>query len=118
MKKAIKQVLNFLVFLSISILLLWLAFRNVKFDALCAGLKKANYFFVFLSVTVDILAFFSRARRWELMINPLGYKPTFWNTFHSMMTGYLANLALPRIGEITRCVVLGKREKIPVDKLI
>ncbi len=34
------------------------------------------------------------------------------------MTGYLANLALPRIGEITRCVALGKKEKIPVDQLI
>jgi len=118
LKKAIKQVLKFLVFLVISIFLLWLAFRNVKFDELGAGLRKANYFFVFLSVTIDTLAFLSRARRWELMINPLGYKPTFWNAFHSMMTGYLANLALPRIGEITRCVVLGKKENIPVDKLI
>jgi hypothetical protein len=34
------------------------------------------------------------------------------------MTGYLANVALPRIGEITRCVALGKKEKIPVDQLI
>jgi hypothetical protein len=34
------------------------------------------------------------------------------------MIGYLANLALPRIGEITRCVVLGKKEKIAVDKLV
>jgi len=35
-----------------------------------------------------------------------------------MMTGYFANMAIPRIGEITRCVALGKKEKIPVDKLI
>jgi uncharacterized protein (TIRG00374 family) len=118
LKKAIKQALKFLVFLSIGILLLWLAFRNVKFDDLGAGLREANYFFVLLSVIIDVLAFLSRARRWELMINPLGYKPTFWHTFHSMMTGYLANLALPRIGEITRCMVLGRKEKIPVDKLI
>ena len=118
MKKVLKQALKFLVFLSIGVLLLWLAFRNVKLDALGAGLREANYFFVFLSVTIDALAFLSRARRWELMINPLGYKPTFWHTFHSMMTGYLANLALPRIGEITRCVVLGKKEEIPFDKLI
>jgi hypothetical protein len=34
------------------------------------------------------------------------------------MSGYLANLALPRIGEITRCVALGKKEKIPVDQLV
>ena len=33
------------------------------------------------------------------------------------MSGYLANLALPRIGEITRCVALGRKEKIPVDQL-
>ena len=40
------------------------------------------------------------------------------NSFYALMTGYLANLALPRIGEITRCVALGKKEKIPVDQLI
>lgn len=34
------------------------------------------------------------------------------------MFGYLANFAFPRIGEITRCVTLGKKEKIPVDSLI
>jgi len=34
------------------------------------------------------------------------------------MSGYLANLALPRLGEITRCVALGRKEKIPVDQLI
>jgi hypothetical protein len=33
------------------------------------------------------------------------------------MTGYLANMALPRIGEVTRCVALGKKEKIPADVL-
>jgi hypothetical protein len=34
-----------------------------------------------------------------------------------MMVGYLANYAFPRIGEITRCGVLAKTEKIPADKL-
>lgn len=33
------------------------------------------------------------------------------------MSGYLANLALPRIGEVTKCVALGRKEKIPVDQL-
>jgi hypothetical protein len=35
-----------------------------------------------------------------------------------MIIGYMANLALPRIGEITRCVALGKKEKVPVDQLV
>lgn len=118
MKKTIKQVLQFLLFLSIGILLLWIAFRNVRFSDLSAGLREANYTFVILSVIFGIFAFLSRAKRWNLLIHPMGYRPSYRNTFNSMMTGYFANMAIPRIGEITRCVALGKKEKIPVDKLI
>jgi len=53
-----------------------------------------------------------------LLIHPLGYNPLLKNAFYAVMTGYLANLALPRMGEITRCVALGKKGKIPVDQLI
>jgi uncharacterized protein (TIRG00374 family) len=81
-------------------------------------LKEANYSWLLLSVLFSIFAYISRARRWVLLINPLGYRPTTKNAFYSLMTGYLANVALPRIGEITRCVALGKKEKIPVDQLI
>lgn len=118
MKKTIKQVLQFLLFLAIGIFLLWIAFRNVRFSDLSAGLMEANYSFVILAVIFDIFAFLSRAKRWNLLIYPMGYRPAYRNTFNSMMTGYFANMAIPRIGEITRCVALGKKEKIPVDKLI
>jgi len=117
LKKFFKQVLQFLIFLAIGILLLWIAFRNVRFSELSAGLREANYFFVILSIIFGIFAFLSRAKRWNLLIYPMGYKPSYRNTFNSMMTGYFANMAIPRIGEITRCVALGKKEKIPIDRL-
>jgi hypothetical protein len=112
------QALKFLGFLALGILLLWLAFRNVNFKSLAKNLKEANYYWLVLSIFFSLLAFVLRARRWQLLINPLGFHPTFWRTFHAMMIGYMANIALPRIGEVTRCVVLGKKEKIAVDKLI
>lgn len=34
------------------------------------------------------------------------------------MIGYLTNLAFPRLGEVMRCTVLARYEKIPVDKLL
>ena len=111
------QALKFLAFLIIGIILLWLAFRNTDFNKLAADLKEANYAWLLLSVLFGFFAYLSRARRWILLIHPLGYKPSLSNTYHALMTGYLANLALPRVGEITRCVALGKREKIPVDQL-
>lgn len=97
---------------------MWLAFRTVNFERLVTDLKGANYYWLLLSSLFGLFAYLSRTRRWIILINPLGYYPKFWNTFHSLMSGYLANLALPRIGEITRCVALGKKEKIPVDQLI
>jgi len=118
LRKTIIQALEFLLFLLIGVVLLWLAFRNVDLDKLLEGLKGAHYRWVFLSLFFGLLAYISRARRWILLINPLGFNPTLKNTFLSVMTGYLANLALPRLGEITRCVALGKKEKIPVDQLI
>ena len=118
MKKGILQTLKFLGFLVVGILLLWLAFRKTDFAKLAADLKEAHYSWLLLSILFAIFAFVSRARRWILLVNPLGYRPSLINAFYALMTGYLANIALPRIGEITRCVALGKKEKIPVDQLI
>jgi uncharacterized protein (TIRG00374 family) len=118
LRKAVIQTLKFLLFLIVGLILLWLAFRNVEYRKLVEGLKDANYKWVLLSMFFGLFAYISRARRWNILIHPLGYSPTLKSTFYAMMTGYLANLALPRIGEITRCVALGKKEKIPVDQLI
>jgi hypothetical protein len=118
LRKGILQTSKFIAFLVVGVGLLLLAFSNVSFNRLAADLKEADYSWLLLSLLFGFIAFVSRARRWVLLVNPLGYNPSLKNTFYSLMTGYLANLALPRIGEITRCVALGKREKIPVDQLI
>ena len=118
MRKGILQTLKFIAFLVVGLLLLWVAFRNVDFTKLVAELKDANYSWILLSVLFGSFAFISRARRWVLLVNPLGYNPSTRNAFYALMTGYLANIGLPRIGEITRCVALGRKEKIPVDQLI
>ena len=118
MRKSTIQVLKFLAFFAVGILLLWLAFRKVDTAKFLIDLREANYSWLLLSVLFGFFAFVSRSRRWILLIHPLGYDPSLKNSFYALMTGYLANLALPRMGEITRCVALGKKEKIPVDQLI
>lgn len=54
--------------------------------------------------------------RWKILIEPLGYSPKNLNVFMAVMIGYLANLALPRLGEVSRCGVLAQYEKIPFNK--
>lgn len=105
-------------FLAIGVFFLIIAFREVSPGELISGLKSANYFWVVISLTFALLGFISRTFRWRLLIEPLGYKPSLKNTFYALMTGYLANFVLPRIGEITRCGSLNRTDRIPVDSLM
>lgn len=118
MKNSIRQIIRFTVVFAIGLLLLFLAFRGIDFKEMWVHFKEAKYSWIGLSLVFAILSHVSRARRWNLLIHPLDYKPKLWNTFNAVMFGYLANYALPRIGEVTRCVSLGRKEKIPVDSLI
>jgi glycosyltransferase 2 family protein len=71
-----------------------------------------------ISLFFGFAGMFARSYRWDVMIEPLGYKPGIINTYHALIIGYTANYAFPRIGEITRCGVLNKTDKIPADSLI
>jgi uncharacterized protein (TIRG00374 family) len=51
-------------------------------------------------------------------MEPMGYKPSLPNTFFAVMIGYLANLAVPRLGEVLKCTILAKYEKVPAEKLV
>lgn len=55
-----------------------------------------------------------RALRWQMLYQSIHYEVSFWNAYHAVMIGYLANLALPRFGEIGRCSVIHKAEKVPM----
>jgi len=118
LKKTLLQSLKVAGFLALGILLLYFAFREIAMDKLLETIREANFWWIGLSLLFALIAFLSRARRWVLLIEPLGFSPSFKNTYHALMVGYLFNYALPRLGEVTRCVTLGKKEKIPVDSLI
>jgi len=117
LKKLLIQILKIAGFLALGVLLLYFAFRGVAFNELASTLQQVNFWWIGLSLLFAGISFIIRARRWMLLIEPLGFKPSYKNTYHSLMVGYLSNYALPRLGEVTRCVTLGNREKIPVDSL-
>jgi len=76
------------------------------------------YYWIVASLFLGLLSHVSRTIRWNLLIEPLGRKPRILNTFLAVMVGYLMNLALPRMGEISRCGVIARYEKISFTKLV
>jgi glycosyltransferase 2 family protein len=113
--------LKFICFLAIGLGLVWLVTHNLtdkeKAD-IFNSLGRANYWLLIPVIIVGIASHWYRAVRWKLIMVPLGYHPSTLNTFFAVMVGYLANLAVPRLGEVTRCGIVARYEKIPVDKLV
>ena len=121
MRKKIFAVLQYLVFLGIGIFLTWWQFSKmtpVERIQFRESLLHAKYIVIIPITFIAILSHVSRAMRWKIMIEPMGYHPSTSNTFYATMCGYFANTFIPRAGEILRCTLLGRYEKIPVNKLI
>ena len=118
LNKTLIRVFNYLIFIALALVLLYFAFKGINLKLLLNDLKSAKYSWVIISLLFSTSGHISRAIRWKILIESLGYKPSIQNSFYGVMTGYLANFALPRLGEITRCATLGKSEKVPIDALI
>jgi len=119
----LKPILSFLKValpLAFGAFLIWYVFKDLteqEKQELYTSFSSANYFWIVLSVSFGILSHMSRAIRWKYTIQPLGKTPGFWNSFFTVMIGYVANLALPRLGEVTRPGLLAKYEGLPFNKL-
>ncbi len=101
----------------VGVLFLWLVFRKIDVHEVFQDILKANYFWVGLSLIVAIISHIARAARWNILIDSLGYKTRLSTTFYAVMIGYLANMAVPRLGEVSRCGVLSNKDKIPFNGL-
>jgi len=95
--------------------------KNIKpeqkhqiFDAI----RRAKQWLIIPAIFVLFLAHYSRAMRWKILMEPLGYKPSNFNTFAAVMIGYLVNAGVPRLGEVVKCTLLARYEKIRADRLV
>ncbi len=108
------NVAKYLLLLSLSGALMWYALRNLDFARIGEELRAAKWQWVALSILVTLPGYFSRAWRWKMQLDAAGQRSGFWTTYHAMMVGYLANLVLPRAGEVVRCTVLTRTAGVPV----
>jgi uncharacterized protein (TIRG00374 family) len=83
-----------------------------------ASLLNAKYLMIIPAMILLLASHYSRALRWKILMEPLGFQPSTLNTFFAVMLSYFFNLLVPRLGEVMKCTLLARYEKTPVDKLI
>jgi len=121
MKKKLGTIFKYLLFFCLGFFFVWMSVREIndeKWQQIKDSLEHARYWLIIPVFVILFLSHLVRAMRWKLLINSLGYQPRTDNAFFAVMIGYLTNLAIPRLGEILKCTMLARYEKIPTEKLI
>ena len=120
LKKLLISFIKITLPLAFGVFLIWYVYDDLNHEEreqLYDSFRNAEYLWIWFSLLFGILSHLSRAYRWKFILEPLGLKPRFWNSFFAVMIGYMANMLLPRLGEVSRPGVLRRYEKMPFDKL-
>lgn len=115
------SILQYIFFLGAGLFLVWWQLRTMTqsdTQSFLNALRHANYLIIFPILIMALLSHLSRSMRWKLLMEPLGYKPSLKNVFAATMVGYMANAAIPRLGEVLKCSILARYENLRVDKLV
>lgn len=119
MNKRLKQIIQVGVSLALAGWIFWFLYRDIKFEELTGQIRSSNWFWIGLSLAISLLGFWIRGWRWTLLIREdEGKKVSSGDAYHAVMAGYLANLVVPRAGEVARCGVLVRTNGISMGHLI
>jgi hypothetical protein len=111
MSQAGRRTLYLIIGLAVSVILLWLLFRNINFRELGAALTQANYWWLIPNVLFIVLGMYQRAYRWRFMLQPIK-RVQYSNLLAATCIGFMANNVLPlRLGEFVRGYSLASQDK-------
>ena len=114
----VKKTVQYVLFLSIGVALLYLTFKNVNPVDLWNNLKEVPMSGLLLVIAIGFTAIVFRGLRWVQMLQSLGYEVQGMRAIAAVAFSYLINLVTPRVGEVARCTALHRTNHVPIDKLV
>jgi len=120
MQRKLFAILQYVFFLGMGLFLVWWQLKSMTPSdkaGFYGALSQANYWLIIPASAIMLLSHLFRCVRWKLLMRPLDYRPPLSMVFAVTMVGYLANSAIPRLGEILKCSLLAKYEKLRMDRL-
>ena len=113
MKKFFNYTLKTVLPILLGAFILYMVYDDFDFSLLWKELGAMNLWWFAVTVFFGIMSHVIRGWRWKLTLAPLGYNPSAATCVDSVYVAYAANLVLPRVGEVSRCVILERYEHVP-----
>lgn len=120
-KKSLLKILQYIVFLGLGVAIIFYMSAQLtaeQKDTMIASIRNVRVWLLVPIFIVGFLSHYFRALRWKLLLKQVDVRPSTTNTVFAVLIGYIANLVLPRAGEVAKCTVLARYEKVPADKMI
>lgn len=117
-RRRFSDIAKTLLSLALGVAILWWLYRKTDMEQLLEIAGGANFGIILLSLPLALLGNYVRALRWKLLLNSLGYRPVRAGIVYATFGNYAVNFLLPRAGDLWRCAVVAKNERIPVEKTI
>lgn len=105
--------LKYILGIGLGLGLMYMAFRDVDWKNLQDNLAVAHYEWLIVSLLCSLFSHFLRALRWKMLLDAAGHPVSIQKAYSALLVGYMANNAVPRLGEVARCSVLIQPAKIP-----
>ena len=118
-KTILRTFLKIILPLAFGCLLLWYLYSKMDLNEIWEVIRKGvRYDIILFSLLFGLGANIMRGLRWGLLIRSLGDKVRTHNVIYAVLGNYAVNLVLPRVGEVWRCGMITKYDKIPFTRLL
>ena len=113
-----RDAIRYFAFTALAIGLLYWAYKGVSIQQIVGQIINTNWVWILAALAIEYVSVIFRGIRWNQLLKPLGHKANTWNAIHAVAFGYCMNDLVPRSGEVARCTLLFKSDKIPVSTLV
>lgn len=109
-EKALSKYTKLTLLSLLAIFILWFFGRNLDWEEVLQSIKRADLFYLVLSVAVICLGYWLRAKRWQVLLSPIT-KTSMKELFATTTVGFAAVFFVGRMGEIVRPMWLPMRDR-------
>ena len=104
-RKTVITLLQLVIFAAIGGGIVWYMLAHMSLEdrrTMVSSIKQTNLLWMLPFFASFLLSHWARAKRWMLMLDPVGIHPKTANTVFAVLVGYLVNLIPPRAGARSR----------------
>lgn len=103
MEKKTRDILGYVFSAVLAVVLLGFSFRGIAWSDFWQGLRSCRWEWILAAMLSGLCSYWLRGLRWRELLLPMDASTQRITCFNAVNISYVANMVLPRLGEIVRC---------------